>query len=114
MTVEPTYTYRAWYPAIVDLPDRKKLMKAKVYATDAGLFVYTQADLPTPVFSSPILLDKTPVPGTDYASDKRGHVIATEAGTVVVTSTGGCGGCGSYRIQRWQPAWAAVERQWGE
>lgn len=110
----PTAVYRTWFPAIVVLPDGTRHPKAKVYATNAGLIVYSQGQLPDPVFSSPILLDKTAEPGTDYASEQRGHVIVTEAGTVTVTKAAGCSTCGMHRIRSWRPAWASTERTWGE
>lgn len=112
--MSPTGIYRQWFPAIVVLPDGTRFNKAKVYATDAGLIVYGQAELPDPVFSSPILLDKTPAPGTDYASEQRGHVIVTEAGKVTVTKSTACSTCGMHRLRTWKPVWAFTEKTWGE
>jgi hypothetical protein len=112
--MSPTAIYRQWFPAVVVLPDGQRLQKAKAYATDAGLIVYTQAQLPDPVFTSPILLDKTSKPGTDYASEQRGHVITTEAGKVTVTKMNACSTCGLHRIFNWKPVWALNERAWGE
>ena len=84
-----------------------------MYATDAGLLVYTQQVDVQLIFQSPILLDKTAVPGTDYASVQAGHVIVTEAGTVTVTKGGGCV-CGMRSLKSFAPVWAGVERKWGE
>lgn len=114
MNGTPTHTYRSWFPAIVNLPDGRTILKGKVFATDAGLIVYAQQALPDPVFSSPILLDKTPTPSTDYASEQRGHVIVTEAGRVTVTKSGACSSCGLRALLNWNPAWALVEAKWGE
>lgn len=113
-TLAPTGVYRTWFPAIVRLPGNLgQLVKAKAYATDAGLIVYTQQGLPHPIFESPILLDKTAEPGTDYASQQRGHFIVTEAGTVTITRGGGAG-CGCAReIKAWTPPWATMEKTWG-
>lgn len=112
-TLAPTGVYRTWFPAIVRLPDGRMLFKTKVFATDAGLIIYGQRELPHPVFESPMLLDKTNEPGTDYASQQRGHVIVTEAGTVTITRGGGAG-CGCNReIKAWAPPWAMVEKTWG-
>lgn len=113
MTGIPNAVYRTWFPAIVVLPDQTRLLKAKAYATDAGLFVFSQGGLPDPVFTSPILLDKTAEPGTDYASEQRGHVIATKAGTVTVTKANGCSTCGLHAIKNFRPEWSRVEWQWG-
>lgn len=128
MTETPTSVWRTWFPAIVRLPDRTTLTRAKAYATDTGLFVYAQAIPPTSVgmpmaglahsspalvFSSPILLDKTREPGTDYASQQAGHILVTEAGTVTVTKSGACS-CGMRSLKSFAPAWAVAERKWGE
>lgn len=111
--MSPSAVYRQWFPAIVVLPDGTRFLKAKVFATDAGLIIYTQDRLPDPAFSSPILLDKTETPGTDYASEQRGHVIVTEAGTVTVTKLNVCSTCGMHRIRNWRPVWTAFEKAWG-
>jgi hypothetical protein len=113
MTGTPNAVYRTWFPAIVVLPNQTRLFKAKVFATDAGLFVYSQAALPAPVFASPILLEKTREPGTDYASEQRGHIIATEAGAVTVTKSSACSSCGLHSIKNFRPAWSQVEWTWG-
>lgn len=127
-TLAPEAVWRTWFPAVVRLPDKTVILKAKVYATGAGLFVYangnpvpvqlspartTAGTSPTLVFHSPILLDKTAVPGTDYASQQRGHVIVTEAGTVTITKSGACS-CGMRALKTFTPAWARTERKWGE
>lgn len=112
---EPSGVWRTWFPALVRLPDARLMYKAKVYATDAGLFIYgTGANgQPTEVFHSPILLDKTAEPGTDYASEKRGHVIVTDAGRVTVQQTAGSS-CGCNReLRTYAPTWAGVEKTWG-
>lgn len=128
MTETPTAVWRSWFPAIVRLPDKTVLHRAKVFATDAGLFVYAQTippsavgmpmsglahSTPTLVYSSPILLDKTAQPGTDYASQQAGHILVTEAGTVTVTKSGACS-CGMRALKSFAPPWATTERKWGE
>lgn len=116
-TTEPTAVWRTWFPALVRLPDGRVLQKTKVFATNGGLHVYASSPTggpPVVAFWSPILLDKTQPPGTDYASEKRGHVIVTEAGSVSVLRTGGAS-CGCTRALRTlTPTWAAIERTWGE
>lgn len=112
--MSPAAVYRSWFPAVVVLPDGTRYLKAKVYATDTGLLVYSQGALPDPVFTSPILLDKTPAPGTDYASEQRGHVITTEAGKITVTKMNACSTCGLRAIANWKPVWAFTEKAWGE
>lgn len=130
----PSAIYRTWFPAMVVLPPDIEpsqppghtriafprnvnaqviLYKAKVFATDTGLIVYTQAMLPNPTFESPILLDKTATPGTDYASEQRGHVIHTEAGAVTVTKQNACSTCGLTRLFNHRPVWSLAEKTWG-
>ncbi len=99
-TIEPSMVYHSWWPATVLLPRKEgqrrqdMLHTCRVYATDAGLFVYGTARGQAGVqllFSSPIDYQRTiqPVNGLPgYA-----HDVHTEAGLVVVTKTGGCG-CG--------------------
>lgn len=113
-TLTPTGVYRTWFPAVVQLPDGRRILKAKVYATDVGLLVYGLGPGPSPVavFESPMLLDKTGVPGTDYASEQRGHTIVTEAGTVSVVRGGSCP-CAMRALKTWSPPWAAIEKTWG-
>jgi hypothetical protein len=108
----PTAVYRGWFPSIVRLPSGHTLRPVRVYATDAGLFVYSQANLPEPIFHSPILLDKTPEPGTDYASRKRGWTIATEAGPISINQAS-CA-CGLSTLKTFRPPWAGIEKAWGE
>ena len=112
----PTATWRTWFPALVRLPDGRLLAKSKVYATNAGLYVYVQANAagspPVLAFASPILLDKTATPGTDYASEQRGHVIVTEAGNVTVNKSGACS-CSMRSLKAYAPAWSAAETTWG-
>lgn len=116
-TTEPTAVWRTWFPALVRFPDGRVLQKSKVFATNGGLYVYAASSTggpPVAAFFSPILLDKTPVPGTDYASERRGHMIVTEAGTVSVLRTGGAS-CGCNReLRALTPTWAVTERTWGE
>lgn len=112
MPETPTAVWRSWFPAIVRLPGKAPMTRAKVFATDAGLFVYAQQTEVQLIFRSPILLDKTPVPGTDYASVQAGHVIETEAGTVTVTKGGGCA-CGMRALKSFAPSWTRTERKWG-
>lgn len=107
----PTGVYRQWFPAIVGLPTGETLRQVRVFATDNGLYVYAQASLPAPVFQSPILLDKTPEPGTDYASRKRGYTIHTEAGRVSI-NLAPCA-CGLTTLKSFRPDWARVEKTWG-
>lgn len=110
----PATVWRTWFPATVRLPGGAPVLKAKVFATDAGLMVYAQRPAgPELVFQSLILLDKTAEPGTDHTSQQRGHVIATEAGVVTVSRSGACS-CGMRGLKAFAPAWAGVERKWGE
>lgn len=108
----PTAVYRSWFPVIVRLPSGQTLRAVRAYATDAGLFVYSQPNLPEPIFQSPMLLDKTPEPGTDYASRKRGWTIATEAGPISINQAP-CA-CGLTALKTFRPAWAGIEKAWGE
>lgn len=116
-TLEPTAVWRTWFPALVRLPDGRVIQKCKVFATNGGLHVYASSASggpPVSVYASAILLDKTSVPGTDYASEKRGHVIVTEAGNVTVLRTGGSS-CGCTReLRALTPDWARAEKTWGE
>lgn len=110
----PTATWRTWFPAQVRLPDGRHLMRTKVYATNGGLLVYTLAPGgPALAFSSPILLDKTAEPGTDYASEQRGHQIVTVAGKVTVSRSGACS-CSMRSLRAFSPVWAGIEAKWGE
>lgn len=109
----PTATWRTWFPFNVNIPGRPPLFKARVYATDAGLIVYTQDALPDPVYQSRILLDKTPQPHHGYAHERRGLIIETEDGKVVLTRAS-CA-CGANAIKTFVPGvWAAIEKPWGE
>lgn len=112
MPETPTAVWRTWFPAVVRLPTGVPVLKAKVFATNTGLWVYTQRNGPELVFHSPILLDKTTEPATSYVAQQAGHIIVTEAGTVTVNKGGGCG-CGMRGLKAFQFA-NAPERKWGE
>jgi hypothetical protein len=111
-TIEPSVVYHTWFPATVLHPrkegERRPVMThtAKVYATDAGLYVYnSKAQL---VLSSPIDFTRTvkPINGLPgYA-----HDVFTEAGLVVVTKTGGCG-CGTP-AKGFRPSYAHKVGAW--
>jgi hypothetical protein len=103
-------TYRSWFPAGVLLPDKQVLLRCRVYATDAGLRVYSTrpTDGETASWESPIDFTITTVP--DVQARHTGIDIHTEAGLVVVTPMGGCG-CGSS-LKRWKPSWAHTTAAW--
>jgi hypothetical protein len=107
-----TVIWRTWFPAVVRLPGGVPLLRAKVFATSDGLRVFAQRNGAELVFQSPILLDKTVEPGTDYVSLRRGHSIVTEAGTVSIAKGGGCA-CGMRDLKSLQIP-GATERKWGE
>ncbi len=100
--------YRVWRPASVRLPDGEIRHRQLVFVTSEGLEVYSN---PTeqPSWTSPVDFAATAEP-----TGRRTHVgvdIETEAGTVVVTPTGGCMSCGS-KLGRWYPEWATQVAAW--
>jgi hypothetical protein len=115
-TIEPSVVYHSWWPATVLLPRKEgerrqeMLHTCRVYATDAGLFVYgvqRRAGVQL-LFSSPIDYSTTfkPVNGLPgYA-----HDVHTEAGLIVVTQTGGCG-CGNP-VKGYKPQFASRVAAW--
>jgi hypothetical protein len=117
----PTAMKAEWFPAAVRLPgDTNPLPLAKVYATAAGLYVYTRRpdqtdqtdpDGRTPHFYSPINFDKTPRPRTGYAARQAGITIHTDAGLVTVQPLGGCG-CSARALKSWRPTWASRNEAW--
>lgn len=106
-----TAIYGAVYPASVLFPDGSVHTRCKVYATDAGLFVYyaVPGDGYTPDWSSPIDYLNTARTPTGYRA-RLGWEVATDAGLVIVTADGGCG-CG-WPLKRWTPLFARARRQW--
>lgn len=106
-------TYWSWWPAMVLLPGdrpRRTLHTCRVYATDLGLYVYRRKPVASvePEFFSPIDYAATSRPASmlpSVASD-----IHTEAGLVIVTSTGGCG-CGNP-MKSWRPAFSSRIAAW--
>jgi hypothetical protein len=113
--VEPSLVYFTWFPATVLFPReegqrvQRMAHTARVYATDAGLYVYSSANGRIQLdFSSPIDYSQTvkPVNGLPgYA-----HDVHTEAGLVVVTKTGGCG-CGNP-AKGYRPSYAHQVAAW--
>jgi len=99
--------YRSWWPASVLLPDKKTRHRCRVYVTDQGLAIYERpAD--SPHFFSPMDWAATPEPHS------RRHVgidLATRAGLVVVTLTGGAPCCGTA-LRGWRPSWVGIEQAW--
>lgn len=104
-----TLIYAQWFPASVLLPDKSVLYRARVYATDEGLKVFTRkpVDGVTPAWESGIDFEATPKP--DMNVRNNGLDFTTEAGLAVVTPTGGCK-CGG--MSRWVPAWATNSSPW--
>lgn len=99
--------YKVWRQASVRLPDGEVRHRQLVFVTTDGLELYA-APAPEPSWSSPVRFAETAEPRTN-----RTHVgidIETDAGTVVITPTGGCA-CGN-RLGRWYPEFATRVAAW--
>ena len=104
----PHYVHASWYPAGIKLPTGRILNRAKIFATDLGLYVFTAAtDAPT--WYSPIVFRETCTPKAGIMA-ANGIPIVTDDGPALITPMGGCG-CGSV-LKRWVPEWARVEAPW--
>lgn len=116
--VPTALVHQVWFPASVMIPSEgRQRNNVKVFATDAGLYVYdavpvdaAQDTEPTPLFHSPIQFDKTRKPPTGMAASNGVHIV-TEAGTVTVMATGGCG-CGYRALRNWLPTWGTAAMAW--
>jgi hypothetical protein len=100
--------FKVWRQASVKLPDGEIHHRRLVFVTSDGLELFDKPS-ETPEWISPVDFSATPEP-----RGSRLHVgidIETEAGTVVVTPTGGCSMCGS-RMARWYPEWAHMVSAW--
>lgn len=113
LTSPPTPTsYRAsWWPAQVHLPDATVVRQAKVFATSAGLYIYTgRPDGDQPDYYFPIDYSKTPKPPADYALRQKAIRITTPYGEVRVHKLAGCG-C-NHPLKAWRPTWAHRIEPW--
>jgi hypothetical protein len=118
-TVDPNgiVTYRAWWPAAALLPDRSVMHRVRVYATNAGLLIYSRVPETatpewgalTPDWSSPIDWQATPRPAS-AALPGQSYSIHTRDGLVVITHIGGCG-CGT-RLKTWRPQFSTHTATW--
>jgi hypothetical protein len=104
-----TLIYAQWFPATVLLPDKSVIHRARVYATDEGLKVFTRKpeDGVTPQWQADIDFSQTSQP--DMQIRNNGIDFETTEGLAVVTPTGGCK-CGG--MSRWIPAWATNTSPW--
>lgn len=99
--------YKFWRQASVLLPNGATWHRRAVFVTSDGLEVF-EKPTDAPDWFSPV-----DFPATVEPRQARTHVgvdIVTDAGTVVVTPTGGCA-CGSA-LRRWAPDWASVVAEW--
>lgn len=113
-TPTPTKVYRTWFPAGANVPGITQRLRGKIYATDAGLYVYQDRrimDQARPDFYSPINFEETPEPSTKYSAQQTGWVITTDAGRVLVRPLGACS-CAFKHLKGWQPTWAVEETVW--
>lgn len=113
-TPTPTKLYRSFFPAGANVPGITTRLRGRVYATDAGLYVFqnrTTLDSASPDFYSPIVFDETPAPPSDYSAGQSGWVVTTEAGQVLVRMLGGCP-CSFRKLKAWAPTWAVRETTW--
>jgi hypothetical protein len=102
--------FKVWRQASVLLPDGEVRRRQLVLVTSDGLELYGKPE-PEPGWSSPVDFTQTVEPRTT-----RLHVgvdIETDAGTVVITPTGGCMSCGS-RMRGWYPPGADMITKWPE
>ena len=112
--VTPTKIYRTFFPAGANVPNLTTRLRGKVFATDAGLYVFTtrlNMDEARPDFHSPINFDETPEPPDDYAAAQSGWVVTTDAGKVLIRTLGGCP-CSFRKLKSWTPTWAVREAAW--
>jgi hypothetical protein len=109
----PSAVLATWFPASVVLPGQadKPWNQVKVYATPEGLAIYRRSPPPggAPDWFSPIDFAATPRPPVGYAA-RNGAPIKTEAGLVVITTSGACG-CGST-LKRFTPDYANTIQSW--
>jgi hypothetical protein len=107
-------TYGQWYPAAVLVVDTGQVWhRCRVYVTSAGLRVFrTKPESgDSPDWESPLDMARHAETGEpNWTANQIGVDIHTEAGTVVITPTGGCG-CGST-LKRWVPRWANRAAAW--
>jgi hypothetical protein len=115
VTVEPQVTYYSWWPASVLLPkvpgERRQqvLHTCRVYATDAGLFVYRRP-VPDSQPDFHAIIDYSTTNKPPNSLPHYAHDVHTDAGLVVVTATGGCG-CGNP-VKSWRPSFSSRVGAW--
>lgn len=116
-TPTPTAMYAQWFPAAVQLPDGTAPHTVRVFATDAGLYVFAarpaDGDLSSAAFFSPIDWPATLAVQPRLPQPRVGFVIVTEAGPVSVARMAGCG-CHHRSLKSWVPAWTGRSLPWGD
>ncbi len=101
----------SWWPADVALPEGRSVRRARVYVTgDGDVEVYDQPG-PTPVWTSALDYDATPLPASEGQWPRPAIDLHTADGLIVVNPTGGCG-CGN-RLKSWRPPGATRLVPWG-
>jgi hypothetical protein len=103
--------YQSWPVASVLLPTGEQHHRARVYATERGLEVYTSTT-EEPAWQSPILFNRTARPSRPNLTHV-GIDVETEAGLVVVTPTGQ-GHCCGNAMRGWSPPALGNARAWPE
>lgn len=101
--------YQSWPVASVLLPTGEQHHRARVYATERGLEVYTGMT-EHPAWQSPIRFDLTAKPSRPLMTHV-GIDVHTEAGLVVVTPTGQ-GACCGNAMRGWSPKALGNARAW--
>jgi len=102
----PTRIKAAWFPAQLLLPDGKTvLQRAKIYAAEQGLYVYTSVpqDPAVPDWYAELDFSTGGKPPNGYAA-YNGFRMQTSKGEVTLTLDRGCG-CG-WPLKRWSPEFA--------
>lgn len=110
-------SYRwCWWPASVTLPeswtnlgDPTVIETAKVYATAAGLYVYTAPNVLA--FYAPMDYSNTAQPVGVHPANKRTVRVALPDGEQVVVQPLNSCGCGNP-LKAWRPNWAGKIEAW--